>query len=109
MFIPGTILHRSTRATRQSASQGLVHPATTSQDEHDAITFQQSVNLNNSALHARIIHFDGLPSPRPVTAFAVVPTAGMRGVNADDNYSMYRERFSARSRLEFSRLAGLRR
>jgi hypothetical protein len=61
MFIPGTILHRSTRATRQHASQAeLIHPAATSQDEHDAITFQQSVNLNNSAPYARIIHLDRL-------------------------------------------------
>jgi hypothetical protein len=45
----------------------LIHPAATSQDEHDAITFQQSVNLNNSAPYARIIHLDRTPSPRPVT------------------------------------------
>jgi hypothetical protein len=40
---------------------------------------------------------------------AVIPTQReLRSVNADDNYSMYRERFSTRSRLQFLRLAGLR-
>jgi hypothetical protein len=55
----------------------LIRQAATSQDEHDAIAFQQSVqmmaNLNNSSPIARITHLNGLTVCQNNDGTVVVP------------------------------------
>jgi hypothetical protein len=54
-----------------------IHQATASQDEHDALAFQQSVqlmaNLNNTAPIARIMHLNGLTLCQTNDGTVVVP------------------------------------
>jgi hypothetical protein len=67
----------------------LIQQAATSQDEHDALTFQQSVqfmtSLNNSTPIARIIHLNGLIVCQTNDGTVVVPIQwDLRSVDTDD-------------------------
>jgi hypothetical protein len=66
-------------ATRQQAE--LIHPAATGQDRTRRITFKRSVDLNNSAPYARIIHLDRLTVSQIRDGIAVVPSQWERRLN----------------------------
>jgi hypothetical protein len=70
----------------------LIRQAATSQDEHDAIAFQQScqlmANLNKSTPVARVTHLNGLTVCQTNDGAAVVPI----GVTNRDPYSVTQRR-----------------